>query len=281
MGLMPEGDTIFRTAEVLRGVLLNRRVTAARARPGPGLRRVPDLTRLVDATVTSVESRGKHLLIGFDNGLTVRSHLRMSGSWHRYRPGERWRRPAREATAVIETAEAIAVAFNTPIVELLTDADLRRSTPLRTLGPDLLGREPDLEEAVHRLRQRDGQELGNVLLDQRAVAGIGNVYKSEVAFLERLDPWSSVATFSDDQLGGALRTARRLMQANARRGGRITTGSETRGSGLWVYGRAGRPCRRCGTLILRARQGDMARTTYWCPRCQAPPASPAPTPRSG
>ena len=265
---MPEGDTIFRTAEVLRRALGGRRITAARAQPQPGLRRVPDLSRLIGATVESVEARGKHLLIGFDNGLTLRSHLRMSGSWHRYRPGEPWRRPMRQASAILETAESVAVAFNTPVVELLTDADLRRSVPLTSLGPDLLGRDFDAAEALHRLRERDGEQLGNALLDQRAVAGIGNVYKSEVAFLERLDPWAPVRSFSDEELGAALATARRLLQANTRGGARVTTGSGARGEGLWVYGRGGRPCRRCGTIVEQARQGDLARLTFWCPRCQ-------------
>ncbi|HVM24757.1 MAG TPA: DNA-formamidopyrimidine glycosylase family protein, partial [Candidatus Limnocylindrales bacterium] len=124
---MPEGDTIYRTADVLRAALVGRVITAARAQPRPGLRRVPDLTVLVGARVERVDPRGKHLLIGFDNGLTLRSHLRMSGSWHRYRPGEAWKRPMRQASAILETAEAVAVAFNTPVVELLTDAELRRS----------------------------------------------------------------------------------------------------------------------------------------------------------
>jgi endonuclease-8 len=274
---MPEGDTIFRTAEVLRAALVDRRITAARAQARPGLRRVPDLSRLVGATVTRVEARGKHLLIGFDSGLTLRSHLRMSGSWHRYRPGETWRRPARQASAILETAEAVAVAFNTPVVELLTDADLRRSRALTTLGPDLLGAEFDMEEAIRRLRERDGEQLGNALLDQRAVAGIGNVYKSEVSFLQGLDPWAPVAAFEDGELTATLRTARRLLQANTRGGARVTTGSGMRGQGLWVYGRAGRPCRRCGTLIQLRRQGDLARQTFWCPRCQPSRA----TPRSG
>ena len=135
---MPEGDTIFRTAEVLRAALVGRRITGARAQPQPALRRVPDLSRLVGATVTNVESRGKHLLIGFENGFTLRSHLRMRGSWHRYRPGERWRIPPRRASAILETLESVAVAFDTPVVELLTDADLRRSRALTALGPDLL-----------------------------------------------------------------------------------------------------------------------------------------------
>jgi endonuclease-8 len=265
---MPEGDTIFRTAEVLRTALVGRRITAARAQPRPGLRHVPDLSRLVGATVTSVEPRGKHLLIGFDNGLTLRSHLRMSGSWHRYRAGEAWRRPSRQASAILETPESVAVAFNTPVVELLTDADLRRSVPLTTLGPDLLGRTFDADEALHRLRERSTDELGNALLDQRAVAGIGNVVKSEVAFLERLDPWAPVRWFTNDELRSALATARRVLQANTRGGARVTTGNPRRGQGLWVYGRAGRPCRRCGTPIRMERQGDLARLTYWCPRCQ-------------
>lgn len=265
---MPEGDTIFRTAEVLRAALAGRRVTAARAQARPGLRRVPDLSRVVGATVSRVESRGKHLLIGFDNGLTLRSHMRMSGSWHRYRPGERWRRPAHEASAILETAEAVAVAFNTPVVELLTDADLRRSRSLGELGPDLLAGDFDADEAIRRLRELGTMQLGNALLDQRAVAGIGNVYKSEVCFLELLDPWEPVVAFEDGELRAALSTARRLLQANTRGGARVTTGSPVRGQGLWVYGRAGQPCRRCGTRIEVARQGELARLTYWCPRCQ-------------
>jgi endonuclease-8 len=277
---MPEGDTIHRTAEVLRAALAGRRVTAARAQPRPGLRRVPDLSRLVGATVVRVEARGKHLLIGFDNGLTIRSHLRMSGSWHRYRPGEPWRRPGRQASAIIETPESVAVAFNTPVVELLTDADLRRSGPLLALGPDLLAETFDADEALGRLRERASEQIANALLDQRAVAGIGNVYKSEVAFLERLDPWAPVAAVTDDELRGALRTARRLLRANTRGGARVTTGSTVRGQGLWVYGRAGRPCRRCGTTIAVRRQGELARLTYWCPRCQ-PARDVEPTPRSG
>jgi len=273
---MPEGDTIFRTAAVLRAALRGRSVTAARAQPGPGLRRVPDLSPLVGTTVAAVEARGKHLLIGFDNGLTLRSHLRMRGSWHRYRPGERWRLPVSRATVVLETTESVAVAFDTPVVELLTDAGLRRSQPLRELGPDLLGPDFDAGEALRRLRERDAMELGNALLDQRAAAGIGNVVKSEVAFLERMDPWTSVGLYSDDELLAPLATARRVLRGNRGGGARNTTGSRNRGAALWVYGRAGRPCRRCGTIIRTGRQGELARTTYWCPRCQAPP-----TPRSG
>jgi endonuclease VIII len=269
---MPEGDTIFRTADVLRRALVGQRITAARARAQPGLRRVPDLSRVVGTQVSGVESRGKHLLIRFSNGLTLRSHMRMRGAWHRYRPGEPWRRGAHHASAVLETDRTVAVAFDVPVIELLTDAALRRSLPFRELGPDLLAPEFDLDEALARLRDRDAEQLGNALLDQHAVAGIGNAIKSEVAFIERLDPWSPVGTFGDDALRAALATARRLLRANTGGGARVTTGNARRGQQLWVYGRTGRPCRRCGALIRAARQGDLARTTYWCPGCQASPA---------
>jgi endonuclease-8 len=275
---MPEGDTIFRTAAVLRSSLVGQRIVDARAQSGPGLRQVPNLSRVVGALVDSVEARGKHLLIGFDNGLTLRSHMRMRGSWHRYRSGEGWRLPASQANAIIETPTTVAVAFNTPVLELLTDAGLERDQALRELGPDLLGADFDIALALRRLRERGATELGNALLDQRAVAGIGNVVKSETAFIERLDPWSPVGAFSDDELRAAVLTARRLLQANTGGGARVTTGNPRRGQELWVYGRAGRPCRRCGTRIETRRQGDLARTTYWCPRCQPPRA---PTPRSG
>ena len=156
---------------MLRAALVGQRVIGARAQAGPGLRRVPDLSRVVGAVIDSVEARGKHLLIGFDNGLTLRSHMRMQGSWHRYRPGEAWKLPASQANAIIETAVAVAVAFNTPRLELLTDAGLARDRALLELGPDLLGAEFDFDEAMRRLRERDREQLGNALLDQRAVAG--------------------------------------------------------------------------------------------------------------
>jgi endonuclease-8 len=264
---MPEGDTIKRTADVLGRALIGGRVTAARAQPGPGLGRVPDLGRLAGATVRSVEARGKHLLIGFDNGLTLRTHLRMRGSWHRYAPGEPWRRAPQHATAVIETATAVAVCFSAPVVELLTDADLARSRPLHALGPDLLDPAFDADEAVARLQAVPETTIGEALLDQRAVAGIGNVYRSEVLFTEGLDPALPVRELDDTALHRLVDVARRLMAANARGGARSTVPG--RGGGLWVYGRAGRPCRRCGTLIRAVRMGPLARTAYWCPRCQA------------
>jgi endonuclease VIII len=266
---MPEGDTIFRTATVLRRALLGGIVRRALAQPRPGLTRVPRLDGLVGQSITAVETRGKHLLIGFSDGAWLRTHMRMKGSWHRYRPGEPWRLPLARASCLLETDTAVAVCFEAPEVELLTDADLERHRRLRALGPDLLGEAPDLDEAVRRLRERSGVPLGEALLDQRAAAGIGNVIKSEACFMERVDPWAPVSAHTDAELGALVKRARALLAANTGGGARVTTGSRAPGRSLWVYGRAGRPCRQCGTPILARRQGEQARTTYWCTRCQA------------
>jgi endonuclease-8 len=265
---MPEGDTIFRTATVLRRVLVGGVVREAGAQPRPGLSRVPHLSRLVGRTVEAVEARGKHLLIRCSGGLSLRTHLRMRGSWHRYRPGEAWRLPASRATCWVQTESAVAVCFDAPEAELLTDAELVRHRGLRALGPDLLGASFDASAAVARLRERSSVALAEALLDQRAVAGIGNVYKSEICYLEGLDPWAPVSAIPDSALLHLVSTARRLLLANAGGGRRVTTGIPVPGSSLWVYGRAGRPCRRCSTRIEGRRQGEQGRMTYWCPRCQ-------------
>ena len=266
---MPEGDTIFRTATVLRRALSGGVVRKAYAQPGPGLPRVPDLSVLVGSTVDRVDARGKHLLIGFSGGRWLRTHMRMKGSWHRYRPGEPWRLPARRAVCVLETDVAVAVCFDAPVVELLTDAELARHEGLRSRGRDLLAAEPDLDEAVSRLRARASVPIGEALLDQRVAAGIGNAIKSEALFMERLDPWAPVSSFSDDELRAVLARAAALLAANTGGGRRVTTERRSPGESLWVYRRAGRPCRRCGALIRARRQGAQARTTYRCPSCQS------------
>jgi endonuclease-8 len=271
---MPEGDTIFRTASVLRRALLGGVVRRAVAQPGPGMRRVPSLEPLVGQRVEAVHARGKHLLIGFDGGAWLRTHMRMKGSWHRYRPGEPWRLPAARASCWLETDKAVAVCFDAPDVELLSEAELVRHPTLRAQGPDLLASEPDIPEAVRRLQARGTVSLGEALLDQRALAGIGNVIKSEALFMERLDPWSPVIAFDAEQLDAVVRRASELLAANTSGSARSTTGSRGRGRSLWVYERAGRPCRRCRTLIRARRQGSQTRTTYWCPSCQ--PARPRP-----
>jgi endonuclease-8 len=271
---MPEGDTIHRTAVVLRRALVGGTVTRARAQPRPGLVRVPRLEPLVGARVTAVEARGKHLLIGFSSGAWLRTHMRMRGSWHRYAAGEAWRLPSSRASCVLETDAAVAVCFDAPEVELLANAEVGRHRALTSLGPDLLSASFDAGEAVRRLRERSGVPLGEALLDQRALAGIGNVYKSEICFIERADPWAPVSVLSDDALASLAATARRLLLANVGGGRRVTTGVARPGASLWVYGRAGRPCRRCGTRIESRRQGTQGRVTYWCPHCQQQAVTP-------
>lgn len=269
---MPEGDTLFRTAAGLRPYLAGRAVTAARA-SGPGA--VPQVHRLVGQTVTTVEAIGKNLIIRFDGGLELRTHLRMNGSWHRYRPDERWRRPPGRARLVLEVEGSVAVCFDAPVVELFEARTEAIHPSLSRLGPDILGSDFDAAEAHRRLRHpsRADATMAEALLDQRALAGIGNVYKCELLWIERVSPFSPVRDIDGPTLERLILSARRLLVANvARRGGpeRVTTaGDRAAGGPLYVYGRRGRPCRRCGTPIETVRQGsDLPRLTYWCPGCQ-------------
>ena len=269
---MPEGDTLRRTAAGLRPYLVGRAVTAARARiPGP------QAERLVGATVTAVEAYGKHLLIRFDSGLELRSHLGMHGSWHRYRPGERWRRPAGRARFVMDVPDAVVVCFDAPVLELFETRAESIHPVLARLGPDLLAEtfgSDEVAEARRRLRSSAAarRSIAEGLLDQRALAGIGNVYKNEVLFSERVDPFAAVDALDDATVDALILAARRLMRANLGFADRRTTNGDRTAGGqrLWVYGRAGRPCRRCGTLIKVSRHGELPRSTYRCPRCQAP-----------
>ena len=220
---MPEGDTLARIAAGLRPHLAGRTVTAARARvPGPQVQRV------VGATITDVLAAGKNLLIRFDNGLELRTHLRMRGTWHRYRPGEPWRRAPGRAVLVLEVPGAVAVCFDAPVVELFETRAEAIHPSLGRLGPDLLDAAFDADEARRRLRDpsRAATEIGVALLDQRALAGIGNVVKSETLFIERVDPFARVADLDDATLDRLVATARRiLVESAARRRGpeRVTT----------------------------------------------------------
>lgn len=276
---MPEGDTLVRIADGLRPHLAGQVVTAARARvPGP------QVSRVVGHRITEILAVGKNLLVRFDHGLELRTHLRMHGTWHRYRPGEPWRRPAGRAVLVLETPSVVAVCFDAPVVELLEVRAEAVHPSLGRLGPDLLDAAFDAAEALRRLRDpgRAAMEVGPVLLDQRALAGIGNVYKSEVLFIEGVSPFARLGDVPDEALARLVERARVLLRENAtRRGGpaRVTTRhpvtrtAQALGA-LWVYGRAGRPCRRCGTVIRATAQGsELPRTTWWCPRCQPGPAS--------
>ena len=280
---MPEGDAIFRTARVLERALCGRIVRRFES-VFPHLTRIDDDAPLAGRSLDRIWSVGKHLLMAFSGELVLRTHMRMNGSWHVYRLGEPWRRPRMDMRIVIETDAFAAVAFNVQIAEFLGAHQLSRSPELRALGPDLLSDPFDEADAIARLRARDHQPIGDALLDQRAVAGIGNVYKSEVCFVCRVNPFSPVETLTDDQLRQLLAVARRLMLANVGQQalGRIVTyrtlqsqrASASHSDGLWVYGRRGRPCRRCGTAIVSEKRGEDARVTYWCPQCA--PEGPSP-----
>jgi endonuclease-8 len=258
---VPEGDTLRRTADGLAPYLVGRQVTAARVRPGG-----PQVQRVVGATIDAVEAQGKNLLIRFDNGLELRTHLRMNGSWHRYRPGERWRRPPARARLVLEVPGAVAVCFDAPVVELFDARAAAIHPTLSRLGPDLLDdgwSADDAAEARRRLRDpaRAGMTISEALLDQRALAGIGNIWRNETLFAERVDPFARVADLEDATLDRLIARAHELLGRSVATPGRVP---------MWVYRRAGRPCRRCGTLVRSAPLATgIPRTTYWCPVCQA------------
>jgi len=268
---VPEGDTIWLAAHRLHEMLAGRVITHSDFR-------VPRYAtaNLTGRTVAEVASRGKHLLLRTDDGLTLHTHLRMDGAWQRYRTGARWSGgPAWQVRVVIANDEWQAVGYRLPIVELLRTADEPRV--VGHLGPDLLGADWDAEEAVRRLRARPDRAIGPALLDQRNLAGIGNLYANEIAFLCGVTPWQPA---QDVDLESAVSHAHRLLDANKTFDAQPTTGSRRRGEEHWVYRRTGRPCRRCGTRIreamhAEASSADQARVSYWCPGCQTGP-SPGP-----
>jgi len=266
---MPEGDTLARTAAGLRPYLVGRTVTAASARP-PG----PRVERLLGAEVLAVDAAGKNLLIRFDNGLEIRTHLRMHGSWHRYRPGERWRRAPSRARLVIQVPGAVAVCFDAPVVELFEQRTERLHPALACLGPDLMKDPFDVEEAMRRLRDPEhaSRPIAETLLDQRVLAGIGNEVRNEVLWEARVSPWTPTADLDAAALHDLIERARSTLQTGA------ATGRRPR----HIYRRAGRPCPRCGELVRVARQGrDLPRLTFWCPACQLAPSITAESPLRG
>lgn len=266
---MPEGDTIFRAARTLHEALAGRTVTMFETALAP-LARVDDQQPIAGRTIDRVVAAGKHLIIDFSGGLHLRTHMRMNGSWHIYRRSERWRRPRRDMRVVIGTDAFVAVGFNIPVAEFLDDRALARQEDLRRIGPDFLDERFDADEAFRRVRARRGSEIANVLLNQRVVAGIGNVFKSEVLFLAGINPFTDVAAIDDAALRRLLAISRKIVRHNVEHGrsDRITINSMDRSKKLWVYGRGGEPCRRCATPIEYRKQGVDARGTYWCPRCQ-------------
>lgn len=274
---MPEGDTIFRAARTLHSALAGRAVIGFET-VFPRLSRVDVDAPLRGRTIERVTSQGKHLLIWFSGDLVLRTHMRMHGSWHIYRSGERWQRPRHAMRIAIETDPYVAVGFDVPVAEFESAATLKRAGPVQALGPDLLAADFDRAEAIQRLADRGDMDVADALLDQTAVAGIGNVYKSEILFAARVNPLRPVRSLAPADLDRILDIALRFMRANTGEtapgaiitytGFRRTTGRTDPSERLWVYGRAGKPCRRCGTPISRRKQGPHARSTYWCERCQ-------------
>ncbi|MDI1451555.1 DNA-formamidopyrimidine glycosylase family protein [Polyangium sp. 6x1] len=273
---MPEGDTLHRIASALGPRLVGRPVCSL-------VIRHQSVDRLAGHLVTKVEARGKNLLVFFDEGTVLHTHLRMGGAWHLYGEQERWRRSPAFATVVLAVPELVAVCFRAPVARLVRASLLAGDPAIGKLGPDLIAPAFDEAAALARLRRMGGKEIGDALMDQQVVAGIGNVYKSEILFHERLDPFAPVAAHSDEELARLLAFARRVMVANATAkphasgpgshyGHTRTTREGARpGEGpLAVYRRAGEPCYDCGATVEMRRQGELRRSTYFCPRCQPP-----------
>ena len=270
---MPEGDTLHRSAARLRPALVGRSLVRFEAHRAAGSTPPPG------TEVVGVEAVGKHLVVRFADGHLLRTHLRMTGSWHLYRAGERWKKPAHLARATVDVGDWVAVCFSAPVVVVERAGPADGASPeggpgvpasLDHLGPDLCREDADLDEAVARMATipEPGTTIAEVLLDQRVAAGIGNVYKSEVLWALRVDPFIPVEQVDEATRRALLERAHRLLRHN------LTTAARTTVAGppgsLAVYGRKGRPCRACGTPIRARRHGEQARTTSWCPRCQAP-----------
>src|SRR5262245_45570656 len=275
---MPEGDSIFRTARALHQALAGSSVTRFESMI-PALNRVNEDRPIAGRQVRAVTARGKHILMEFSDDLVLHTHLRMNGSWHLYKPGERWQRPQRDMRVVVETETRVAVGFNIPVAEFLTKRDLARHRVLQTLGPDLLDSGFDPVEAYRRMTLRPRDTLASVLLDQRVMAGIGNVFRSEILFLARVEPFTTVGELSERERQRVIDHARTLLSTNVMSRSqtlgpamrRRTTRSMDPTANLWVYGRGGRPCRECGTPIKVRKTGVDARPIYWCPACQPGP----------
>ncbi len=265
---MPEGDTLARIASVLRPLLVGQQIVVARGRPGGA-----QLQRVVGSAVTSVSNRGKHLLIDFDNGLTLHTHLGLHGSWQRYPRGKFWARSPERVVAVLETDAWVVACIDAPTVELMDTRAVALHPALRNLGSDTSSAEFDIDAAFTALRapRLGATPIGDALLDQGAVAGLGNVYRSELPFLERINPFMPVAQVPDAKLRAMLVRGERLVKLNSSGGARVTTTAGTP-SESYVYGRTGRPCLRCRTPIRSAvtkRTPDSPpRRVYWCPSCQ-------------
>jgi endonuclease VIII len=285
---VPEGDTIYRAARTLHRALAGQAATKFDS-VLPKLTRVDVDSGIVGRTIEKVEADGKWMLMHFSGDLILLSHMLMSGSWHIYRPGETWQRRQIDMRILIETATFVAVGFNVPVAEFHTAESLARRPGFNKLGPSLLAEGFDEATAATRLISRPDEETGVALLTQSLMAGIGNVYKSEVCFACRVNPFRRISTLTKEELACLVSTARKYLLANVTEssGDRIvaflrmrrTTGRSDPSERLWVYQRRGEPCRKCGAAIESRKQGMDARTTFWCPVCQ--PMASAATRRFG
>ena len=278
---MPEGDTIFRTARNLGRALEGKPVTAFRS-TFPWLTRFNDDTPLAGQTIDKVEARGKWLLVHFSGGGILASHLLMNGRWHIYRRGERWQLAHIHMRIVIENEQYQAIGFRVPVARMHTEQSLDRDLRVAVPENDLLRKEFDAAAALERLRSRPDEAIADALLDQSVLAGVGNVFKSEICFVNGLHPFRAVGTLTRDEAAAAITSAQKLLRANVledsgdtivtyRGQQRRTTHASDPSQSLWIYGRNGEPCRRCGEPIRRRIQGADARVTFWCPRCQPMP----------
>src|SRR5882757_9807367 len=282
---MPEGDTIYRAAQALQKAIGGKVVTAFETGLAK-LARVNDDTPLVGRVVEKVESRGKWCLVFFSGDLILVTHMLMSGSWHLYHPGERWQMGRGRMRVVIRTGDDKgdweAVGFDIPVAEFYTARSLERSSQVPKLGPDILSESFTVEGGVERMaaygRENPDAEIAAVLLNQRVLAGLGNVYKSEVLFAAGVNPFRAMRTITSREMEAMVDVAQRYMKANVvdsksdgivtYSGNRRTTHAMDRKERLWVYRRQGQECRRCGTAVMMRKQGVQARSTYWCPACQ-------------
>lgn len=278
---MPEGDTIFRTARTLGRALAGKPISGFRS-TYPSLTRYHDDTPLTGQVVDCVESRGKWLLIHFSGGATLATHMLMNGSWHIYRHGEPWLKPRHDMRIVIENCDFMAVGFTVPVAEIHTAQSLARHPRIPAAEKDVLNRSFNSAAVVQRMLSHSDEAIADVLLRQEILAGVGNVFKSEICFVTGIHPYCRISSLAPQQIVAVVNAAQKLVGANVLvdsgdtivtyggRQRRTTHESDPRAS-LWVYGRAGAPCRRCGEPVRRRIQGAEARVTYWCPCCQRMP----------
>jgi endonuclease-8 len=278
---MPEGDTIFRTARSMGRALTGKPVTVFSS-TYPLLTRFNDDTPIAGQLVERVEARGKWLLIHFSGGGTLITHMLMSGSWHIYRHGERWQQPRTNMRIVIENSDFVTVGFRVPVAEMHTALSLMRDRRIPNPTMDVLSPEFNADDATRRVVAHGNEEIADVLLHQEVLAGVGNVFKSEICFVTGINPFCRVSALTQDQVQASIAAAQKLVGANVlvdsgdtivTYGGRHrrTTHESDPSASLWVYGRNGEPCRKCGERVRRRIQGPDARVTFWCQRCQPMP----------